>query len=201
MTHRGQHHRQLVTYTAIGIVTLAIGCTTLTFHPAPVIPTKSSIPYTAQVRLTELAAYIVEPGATLRTDPDLQNTVTQGKSVPAMSAQEWEKSIIDYVTARQSFRKIVRDGRADVIVALRIFLYIDPGLGFKSNHTYIAKADAVLKDPRNGRAIATYAGLGKAFGVVSRGSREDDEGPINKSVQAALNDLFGKLETDKRILP
>ncbi len=201
MTHRGQHQRQLVIYMAMGIVTLAIGCTTLTFHPAPVLPTKSSLPYTAQVRLTELAAYMVEPGATLRADPDLQNTVTQAKSVPNISAQEWDKSIVDYVTARQTFRKVVRDGRADVIVVLRIFLYIDPGLGFKFNHTYIAKVDAVLKDPHNGRALATYAGFGKAFGVVSRGSREDDEGPINKSVQAALNDLFGKLETDKQILP
>ena len=196
-----QHYRQLVIYMAMGIVTLAVGCTTLTFHPAPVVPTNLSLPYTAQVRLTELAAYMVEPGAALQTDSPLQNTVTQAKSVPALSAKEWDKLIVDYVTARQTFRRVVPDGPADMIVALRIFLYIDPGLGFKFNHTYIAKADAVLKDPHNGRALATYAGSGKAFGVVSRGSREDDEGPINKSVQAALNDLFGKLETDKRILP
>lgn len=195
-----QHHRQLVIYIAMGIITLAIGCTPLTFHPGPVVPTKSSLPYTAEVRLTDLAAYLVEPGATLRTDPALQNVVTQGKSVPSISAQGYDQSIVDYVTARQTFRKVMPDGRADVIVALRIFVFIDPGLGFKSHHTYIAKADAVLKDLQNGRALATYAGFGKAFGVVSRGSREDDEGPINKSVQAALNDLFGKLENDKRVL-
>lgn len=198
---RCQHHRRIVTCMAIGIVTLAIGCNTLPFHPAPVVPTKSPLPYTAQVRLTELAAYLVEPGATLRQDPNLQNTVTLAKSVPAISAQEWDKSIVDYVTARQTFRKIVPDGRADVMVVLRIFIFIDPGVGFKFSHTYVAKADAVLKDPHNGMSLATYAGLGKAFGVVSRDSREDDKGPINKSVQAALNDLFGKIEGDRRILP
>lgn len=201
MTHRDQQRRQFVICIVMGLATLAIGCTTLTFHPAPVVPTKSSLPYTAQVHLSELAAYLLEPGATLLTNPNLQDMVRQARSVPSLSAQEWDKSILDYVTARQTFRKVVRDGRADVIVALRIFLYIDPGLGFKFNHTYIAKADAALKDPHNGRVLATYAGFGKAIGVVSRGSREDDEGPINKSVQAALNDLFGKLETDKRILP
>ena len=85
---------------------------------------------------------------------------------------------------------------------MRIFLFIDPGLGFKSKHTYIAKTDAVLKDPQNGRAVATYAGFGKAFGVVSRSSREDDEGPINKfDPGRAERSVRGKLETDKRILP
>lgn len=201
MIDRWRRHRHLDVCMAMGMVTLAMGCTTLAFHPAPVVPTRSSLPYIAQVRLTELAAYMVEPGAALRTDLELQNAVTQANSVPAMSAQQWDKSIVDYVIARQTFRKVVLDGRADVILAMRIFLFIDPGLGFKSKHTYIAKTDAVLKDPQNGRAVATYAGFGKAFGVVSRSSREDDEGPINKSTQAALNDLFGKLETDKRILP
>jgi len=201
MTPCCQHHRRLVTCMAIGIATLAIGCTTLPFYPAPVVPTKSPLPYTAQVRLTELAAYMVEPGATLKQDPNLQNTVTQAKAVPAISAEEWDKSIVDYVTARQTFRKIVPDGVADVIVVLRIFIFIDPGLKSEFSHTYIAKADAVLKDPRNGSGLATYAGFGKAFGVVSRVSKEDDEGPINKSVQAALNDLFGKIEGDRRILP
>jgi hypothetical protein len=186
---------------AMGLVTLVIGCTTLTFHPSPVVPTKSPLPYTAQVRLTDLAAYMVEPGATLRTDLELQNAVTQAYSGPAMSAQEWDKAFVDYVVARQTFRKVVLDGRMDVILALRIFLFIDPGLGSKSKHTYIAKADAALKDPQNGRAVATYAGFGKAFGGVSRNSGEDDEGPINRAFQAALNDLFGKLENDKRILP
>lgn len=200
MAHRGHYCRRLAICTVTGIAILATGCTKLTFHPAPVVPTKSSLPYSAQVQLTELAAHMVEPGATLLANPNLQDSVTQATSVPGLSAQEWTASVTDYVAARQTFRKVVEGGRADVIVALRIFLYIDPGLGFKFNHTYIAKTDAVLKDPQSGRTLATYTGFGKAFGLVSRGSREDDEGPINKSVQAALNDVFGKLETDKRIL-
>ncbi|MCC2639698.1 MAG: exported protein of unknown function [Nitrospira sp.] len=200
MTHGCRLHRQLAIFMGIVIVTLAVGCTTSTFRPALVVPTKSSLPYTAQIRLTDIAAYTVEPGATLRTDPDLHDTVTEADSTPAISGRKWDKSVVDYVTARRTFRKVVADELADVIVAVRIFVFIDPGLEFKFNHTYVAKADALLKDPQNGRTLATYAGFGKAFGDVSRGSGEDDDTPINKSVQAALNDLFGKLETDKRIL-
>ena len=48
-------------------------------------------------------------------------------------------------------------------------------------------------EPRTGRAVS------KAVGPVSRGSKKDDEGPISKSVQAALNDVFSKLETDTRL--
>jgi len=199
MAHRSRECGLSAAWTITGIVLLATGCTKLTFHPAPVIPTKSSLPYTAQVQVTELAAHMVEPGATLLANPNLQDSVTQATSVPGLSAQEWASSITDYVAARHTFHKVVAGGRADVIVTLRIFLYIDPGLGFKFNHTYVTKTDAVLKDPLSGRTFATYTGFGKAFGLVSRGSREDDEGPINKSVQAALNDLFGKLEADKRL--
>jgi hypothetical protein len=75
----------------------------------------------------------------------------------------------------------------------------DTSVGFKFNHTYVARADATMTEPPTGRAVSTYAGLGKAVGPVSRGSKEDDEGPISKSVQAALNDVFSKLETDTRL--
>lgn len=60
-------------------------------------------------------------------------------------------------------------------------------------------ADETMIEPRTGRAVSNYAALGKAVGPVSRGSKKDDEGPISKSVQAALNDVFSKLETDTRL--
>jgi hypothetical protein len=120
-------------------------------------------------------------------------------STPSLSVKQWETAVQDYVTARQTFRKVVESGPSDIGMAMRIFIYIDPGAGFKFNHTYVARADATVTDPRTGRALMGYSGLGKAVGPVSRGSKEDDEGPINRSVQAALNDLFSKLETDKRL--
>ena len=85
------------------------------------------------------------------------------------------------------------------LCCLRVFIYIDPGLEFKFNHTYVARTDAVLSDPQSGRTMTHYSGLGKAIGPVSRGSQEDDRPPINRAVQAALNDLFGKIESDARL--
>lgn len=95
-------------------------CAGMSFHPAPVVPTKQPLPYSAQVRLVEHGVYAVELAAT-------------------------------------------------------------------------------MIEPRTGRAVSNYAGLGKAVGPVSRGSKKDDEGPISKSVQTALNDVFSKLETDTRL--
>jgi hypothetical protein len=34
---------------------------------------------------------------------------------------------------------------------------------------------------------------------VSRDGKDDDHEPINRAIRAALNDLFGKLEQDKRL--
>jgi hypothetical protein len=44
-----------------------------------------------------------------------------------------------------------------------------------------------------------YSGLAKAIGPVSRASKEDDQPPINNKIQASLNDLFDKMESDTRL--
>jgi hypothetical protein len=108
--------------------------------------------------------------------------------------------VLDYLIARQTFRKVAEDGPSDIGTILRIFVYIDPGVGFKFNHTYVARADASVIEPRTGERSAIISDPGKAVGPVSRGSKEDDEGPISKSVRAALNDVFSKLETDNRLV-
>jgi hypothetical protein len=86
-----------------------------------------------------------------------------------------------------------------VLMTLRLFVYIDPSVSFKFNHVYVAKIDGALRDPRNGRVLLDHVGKGKAFGEVSRDGRDDDHEPINRAIRAALNDLFGKLEQDKRL--
>jgi hypothetical protein len=179
---------------------LFFGCAGVSFHPAPVVPTKQNLPYSAQVRLAELGVYAVEPGATMRTDAQVQNFVTHASSVPNLSQKQWEKAVLDYLTARQTFQRVTGDGPGELALALRIFIYIDPGLSIDFNHVYITRADATVTHPQTGKAIALYySGFGKAFGPVSRGSKEEDEGPINKSVHAALNDVFSKLENDNRL--
>jgi hypothetical protein len=82
---------------------------------------------------------------------------------------------------------------------MRLNIYIDPGTMFQFNHAYLARVDASLINPRTGRTLS-YLGLGKSTGEVSRGGTEDDQRPINLAVQSALNDLFGKIENDSRLI-
>ncbi len=177
-----------------------LGCTKLVLDPNPVVPTKNSLPYTAHVELTEAASYFVEPGATMLADPNLQNHVV-GKEPGTIGAKtEWERAIRDYVAGRRTFAPALLQGTIpDLAVAVRLLIYIDPSVGFKFNHIYVAKSDATIRDARTGRVISTYSGFGKAAGEVSRGGREDDEDPVNRAVHISLNDLFGKLEIDPQL--
>jgi hypothetical protein len=52
------------------------GCSGLVFQPAPVVPTNSPLPYSAKVRLSQVEAYLVKPGATMIADPHIENHVT-----------------------------------------------------------------------------------------------------------------------------
>ena len=182
------------------ILFTVFGCTKLVLDPNPVVQTKNPLPYTAHVELAEAASYFVEPGATMLADPNLQNHVV-GKEPGTIGAKtEWERAILDYVAGRRTFAPVLLQGTApDLAVALRVVIYIDPGVGFKFNHIYIAKSEAAVRDARTGRVISTYSGFGKAAGEISRGGREDDEDPVNRAVHASLNDLFGKLETDPQL--
>ncbi|HEY7532944.1 MAG TPA: hypothetical protein VH681_09235 [Nitrospiraceae bacterium] len=171
----------------------------LTFPPAPVIPTKHHLPYSAQLEVLQISAYSVQPGATLTTDPRTQNFIDPFGTVPPLSREEWKATILDYVAARQTFRRISTTERSDLTLALRMFVYVDPGMEDDFNYTYVTKADANLIDPQNGRVIAHYSGFGKAFGPVSRTSMEVDKFMLNRSMHSSLNDLFDKIESDTQL--
>lgn len=68
------------------------------------------------------------------------------RTVPNLSQEQWEKAVLDYLTARQTFRKVVEDGPSDIGMILRIFVYIDPGVGFKFNHTVQEERSAITPD-------------------------------------------------------
>jgi len=75
---------------------------------------------------------------------------------------------------------------------MRIHIYIDPSVDSDLHHVYVARIDATMAEASPNRALSKYIGFGKATG-------EEDRGPINLAVQAALNDLFGKIENDQRL--
>jgi hypothetical protein len=178
---------------------LVAGCSGLVFQPAPVVPTNSPLPYSAKVKLSQVEAYTVKPGATMLADPHIENHVTGVSNSLGNAKKEWEKSITDYLAARKTFTYLSMDSQTDLELTMRLHIYIDPGVLYKFNHVYIARIDATLTDPRTGK-LNSYLGLGKSTGDVVRGGKEDDQGPINNAVQSALNDLSGKIENDLRPL-
>lgn len=171
----------------------------LTFLPAPVVPTTHPLPYSAQVQVSHITAYSVQPGATLTTDPRTQHFIDPFGTIPPLSREEWTATVLDYVAARQTFRRISTTEQADLMLALRVSVYVDPGMEDDFNYTYVTKTDANLIDPRNGRVITYYSGFGKAFGPVSRSSMEADKFTLNQSLHSALNDLFDKIEADTQL--
>jgi hypothetical protein len=175
------------------------GCTKLTFDPTPVVPTKNPLPYSASVNLTDLASYDLEPGSSLLADPNLQNHVVGATQGIDWAKQDWQKSILTYLDTRQTFSRVVQEGRGELDLTLRITIFVDPGALFQHSYIYIARAEAAVSKPPSGLTRAKYSGFGKAVGEVSRSGPEDDREPVNRAVHAALNDLFGKLETDPRL--
>lgn len=171
------------------------GCSNLVFQPAPVVPTKSPLPYSAKIKLTEIESYMVKPGATMIADPRIENHVTGVSNSLGSAKREWEKSIVDYLAARKTFTYLSIDSQTDLDLSIRLNIYIDPGVHFQFNHVYVARIETVLTNPRTG-GLHSYLGVGKSTGDVVRGGKDDDQGPINAAVQSALNDLFGKIEND-----
>jgi hypothetical protein len=177
---------------------LVAGCSSLVFQPAPVVPTKSPLPYSAKVKLSQVEAYMVKPGATMIADPHIENHVTGVSNSIGNTKKEWEKSVADYLAARKTFTYLSTDSQTDLDLTMQLHIYIDPGVQYKFNHVYVVRIDATFTDPRTGQ-LNSYLGLGKSAGDVVRGGKEDDQGPINSAVQSALNDLFGKIENDLRL--
>src|SRR5262245_4622643 len=135
--------------TMIFVVAVVLaGCTHIVFQPAPVVPTKFPLPYSANIRLTQIEAYTVEPGATMIADPQLENHVTGVSHSLDEFKKDWEQSVRDYLTARRTFANLSTDGQSNLDVAMRINLYIDPGVFFQFNHVYVARIEASLTNPR-----------------------------------------------------
>jgi len=164
----------------------------LVYQPGAVVPTASPLPYSATVRLAEIEAYHVEPGATMVADPRIENRVT-GIAQPLNKAKkDWERSIADYLAARKTFTYLSTDSQTDLDLSMRLNIYIDPSVDSDFDHVYVARIDATLLEASGKRPLSKYIGFGKATG-------QEDRGPINLAVQAALNDLFGKIENDQRL--
>jgi hypothetical protein len=178
---------------AFASLLLTLSCSPhLVYQPGAVVPTASSLPYSATVRLTEIEAYHVEPGATMVADPRIENWVTGIAQPLSKAKKDWERSIADYLAARKTFTYLSTDSQTDLDLIMRLNIYIDPSVDSDFDHVYVARIDATLAEASGKRPLSKYIGFGKATG-------QEDRGPINLAVQAALNDLFGKIENDQRL--
>lgn len=199
MTGHGHRSRQIVWQmagsTALAALLLA-GCAKLPFDPTPVVPTTSPLPYTAKIKVSEIGTYDLEAGASMTPDPTLQNHVlrTAPTLFSTMDPADWERATIQYLTTRKTFQKIVQDGMADLDLTLHINSYIDPSVASDFRHIYLIITDATLSDPRTGRALMNYSGFGKTAGDPK------DKAAMERALHASFRDLFGKMETDKRLL-
>lgn len=174
------------------LLLLNFSCSQLVYQPGAVVPTTSPLPYSVTVRLAEIEAYNVEPGATMVADPRIENKVTGIAQPISKAKKEWERSITDYLAARKTFTYLSTDSQTDLDLSMRLNIYVDPSVMSDFNHVYVARIDATLAEGSSKRPLSKYIGFGKTAG-------EDDRGPINLAVQAALNDLFGKIENDQRL--
>lgn len=187
--------RKVFSSAALAVLLLA-GCARLPFDPTPVVPTTSPLPYSAKVKVGEIGTFEVEPGASLSTDPNLQNHVKRTAStlLPTRDPAEWERATVQYLTSRKTFRKVVQEGAADLDLTLQIHMYVDPGLGSGFSHIYLAITNATLSDPQTGRSVMSYTGFGKKAGETK------DTAAMEQALLAAFGDVFGKMENDKRLL-
>ncbi len=177
----------------LGSVLLNLSCSQVVYQPSPVVPTSSPLPYSATARLIEIEAYSVEPGATMVADPRIENKVTGVRLPLSKAKKEWERSIIEYLASRKTFTYLSTDSQTDLDLSMRLNIYVDPSVESQFNRVYVARIDATLAESPAKRPLSKYLGFGKAAGD------DDDQGPINLAVQAALNDLFGKIENDPRL--
>lgn len=174
---------------------LLAGCAKLPFDPAPVVPTTSPLPYSVKVKVSEIGTYEVEAGASMSPDPTLQNRVlrTTPTLFPTEDPADWERATVEYLTTRKTFQKIVREGVADLDLAMHIKMYIDPSVSSSFSRIYLVVTDATVSDPRTGRSLASYSGFGKTAGSSK------DKAAMERALHASFRDLFGKIENDKRL--
>jgi hypothetical protein len=178
---------------AFAFFLLCLSCSQFVYQPGAVVPTTAPLPYSATVRLAEIEAYNVEPGATMVADPRIENKVLGVRRPLSQAKKEWERSITDYLAARKTFTYLSTDSQTNLDLSMRLYIYVDPSVMSDFDRVYVARIDASLVESATKRPLSKYVGFGKATGD------NDDQGPINLAVQAALNDLFGKIETDQRL--
>ena len=108
-------------------------CDQIVLEPTLVVPTKGPVAYSAQVSLTDLSAYLLDPGRTVLPDRGLQNHVTEKLSSVVRAKPEWEQVVPTYLDSRKTFCQIVQEDPADLLMTLRLVLCVDPSASFEFN--------------------------------------------------------------------
>ncbi|HET9313688.1 MAG TPA: hypothetical protein VFO04_06770, partial [Nitrospira sp.] len=116
-----------------------LSCSHMVYQPAPVVPTTSPLPYSSTVRLAEVEAFLVEPGATMIADPRIENKVMGVPQPLSKAKKEWERSITEYVSARKTFTYLSTDSQTDLDLTMRLNIYIDPSVASDFHRVYVAR--------------------------------------------------------------
>ena len=175
------------------------GCKPITLNPLPAVPTQRMLPYTVSLEVTSLNMYWVEPGAGTWPLPPIPSYVTARAPSATLDKTQWENVLTNYLNNRKTFQHLIKqDDKADLILDLRVHLFIDPGASFKFDYSYWARIDGVVKIAQYDREVARHTGVGKAHGDKTH-SHSKDEIFLNEAVFQALDTLITKFESDRQL--
>jgi hypothetical protein len=198
------HFPQGVPQNILGIVVLGLclsSCQTITLNSLPAVPTHRMLPYSVALDITSLKIYDVEPGAATWPLPPLSHYATIRSPSVTLDKAQWKEALMDYLNERKTFQHLVKEGdKADLILDLRVHLFVDPGASYKFDYNYWAHIDGIVKIAQYDREVARQTGFGKAHGNITQ-SHSEDELFLNRAVLQALDILITKLETDRQLYP
>lgn len=132
----------------------------------------------------------------MMVDPALAHHVTGVSHAVAPARADWEQAILRYLEARKTFARVTPSGPSDLELILHVNVYIDPSVDHQFKEVYVARVNALVADPRTHLVYSSFHGEGKE----PRHDEDETYEPVNQVVQAALNDLFGKMEADPGML-
>ncbi len=159
------------------------GCASaIAINPEPSSTSLQALPYSVRVEVSQV-----------ETRKRTERFASTGLSSRAQDLQTWTQAVAEYFRKRQLFREVVTDGEADLVLAIKVRLWYDPGVSYSPG--YLVDLDGVLTTPKN-KVIGAYRGLAETPAELIRLTQASDDIPINQALSKALDQLASNIEAE-----